>query len=29
MQGELAKCNEVRRKSIYTEIKKGNILGSD
>ena len=29
MQGELAKCNEVRRKSIYTEIKKGTILGSD
>lgn len=29
MQAELAKCNEVRRKSIYTEIRKGNNLGID
>ena len=29
MQAELAKCNEVRRKSIYTEIRKENNLGID
>ena len=29
MQAELAKCDEVRRKSIYTEIRKGNNLGID